>query len=119
MPHIHEFSSGYYLINGLFVVETDSVSVPKIHDRLYAQIQEDYYDQAPVPILFRHTAGNSHFRVEPSGSIGPEIMQVPTDIVDTFESDATVGTDQFLISKPSYSETIVTMSSMHIRKIGQ
>ena len=119
MPYIHEFSSGYYLINGLFVEATDRISVPKIHDYLYAQIQDEYYDQAAVPILIRHVSGNSHFRVEPSSDVGPDIMQVPTSIVETFDTDATVGTDQFLLSKPSYSETIVNMSSMQIRKIGQ
>lgn len=117
MPYIHEFSSGYYLINGLFIEASSSVSVPKIHDYLYAELQDNYYKQSKAPILFRHISGNSHFRVEPSSTVGPDIMQVPKSIVETFDAIETVGTDQFLISKPTHAQTIVDMSPMQINTI--
>jgi hypothetical protein len=114
MPHIHEFSDGYYLVNGLFVEPTETTSV-RIQDHIYGQLQEQFYGSTGTPILFRHNETNCHFRIEPADSIRSDTIEMPFDIVDQMDIGPVPSEQDFLMPKPSHTETIAEYTRTQTR----
>jgi len=114
MPHIQNFSDGYYLIDGLFVEPNDRISAPKIQDYLYAEIQDEYYGEQAVPILFRHNGANYHFRIEPAEGVQSNTVEMPFSVVNELDLQPVPSEEQFLLTKPGHARTIIDMSSPDI-----
>lgn len=114
MPNIHEFSDGYYLIDGLYVEPTEDVTVPRIQDHVYGDIQDSYYGQMSTPILFRHNGTKYHFRIEPSDSVCTDTIEMPFGFVEEMSIDHVPSMQQFLMAKPGHARTIVDLANPDI-----
>lgn len=114
MPQIHEFSDGYYLVNGLYVEPTEDASSPRIQDHVYAQLQDEYYGQMSTPILFRHNGTKYHFRIEPADGVRSDTIEMPFEVVETMDVDHVPSEEQFLMAKPGHAKTIVELANPNI-----
>jgi hypothetical protein len=114
MPHIHNFSDGYYLVNGLYVEPRADLPAPRIQDHVYAQLQEQYYEQIQTPILFRHNGTKYHFRIQPADGVRTDTIEMPASVVDEMSVDHIPSEEQFLMAKPGHAQTIVDLASPDI-----
>jgi hypothetical protein len=107
---LHEFSSSYWLVEGLFVEPDERSSVPKINERVYAQIQHHYYENRPTPILFKLVEAGYHFEVHPSESVQAGTVEMPFEIADDLDISPFPSESQFLLSKPHYSHALYRLA---------
>lgn len=111
MPDIHNFSDGYYLVNGFYVEPTEDASSPRIQDHIYGQLQEEYYGQMSTPILFRHNGTKYHFRIEPADGVRSDTIEMPFEVVEEMSVETVPIEEQFLMAKPGHAKTIVELSN--------
>jgi hypothetical protein len=114
MPDIHEFSDGYYLINGFYVEPVEGASAPRIQDHIYAQLQEQYYGKMATPILFRHNGTKYHFRIEPADGVRSDTIEMPFEVVEEMQVETVPVEEQFLMAKPGHAKTIVELANPSI-----
>jgi len=114
MPNIHEFSDGYYLVNGFYVEPTEDASSPRIQDHIYAQLQDQYYGEMSTPILFRHNGTKYHFRIEPSDGVRSDTIEMPFEVVEEMAVETVPVEEQFLMAKPGHARTIVELANPNI-----
>lgn len=114
MPYIHSFSDGYYLVNGFYVEPTNTKHPPRIQDRVYEILQDQYYGDASIPILFRHNGAQYHFRIEPADTVRTDTIEIPSDVVDEMAVDHVPSEQQFLMAKPGHARTIVELSDTNM-----
>lgn len=114
MPHIHNFSDGYYLVNGFYVEPVEEASSPRIQDHIYGRLQEEYYADMATPILFRHNGTKYHFRIEPSDSVRSDTIEMPHDVIEEMDVETVPVEEQFLMAKPGHAKTIVELSNPNI-----
>lgn len=114
MPDIHEFSDGYYLINGFYVEPVEDASAPRIQDHIYGQLQEQYYGEMATPILFRHNGTKYHFRIEPAYGVRSDTIEMPFEVVEEMAIETVPVEEQFLMAKPGHAKTIVELANPRI-----
>lgn len=114
MPDIHEFSDGYYLINGFYVEPVEDASSPRIQDHIYGQLQEQYYGEMATPILFRHNGTKYHFRIEPADGVRSDTIEMPFEVVEEMQVETVPVEEQFLMAKPGHAKTIVELANPNI-----
>lgn len=114
MPQIHEFSDGYYLVSGLFVEPSDTISIPVIQDHVYGQLQDGYYKEHSTPILFRHNGTQYHFRIEPRDGVRSDTIEMPFEVVEEMGIETVPNEQEFLMAKPGHAQTIVELSNPSI-----
>lgn len=110
LPKIHPFSSGYFLIEGIYVEPSEDVSVPMIQDHVYAFIQDNYYESRPTPILLRHSGSEYHFEIHPSENVRIDTIEMPFKMVDDMNLDRFPAEEQFLLAKPRHSHNLYQLS---------
>lgn len=114
MPEIHEFSDGYYLVNGLHVEPTESETSVRIQSNVYGHLQDEYYGQVSTPILFRHNGTKYHFRIIPSDGVRTDTIEMPFQVVEQMSVDHVPIEEQFLMAKPGHAKTIVDLANPSI-----
>lgn len=114
MPHIHNFSDGYYLVNGFYVEPSDDASRPQIQRRVHDILLDEYYDDMTTPILFRHNGTKYHFRIEPATNVRSDTIEMPFEVVEEMAVDHVPSEQQFLMAKPGHAKTIVELASPQI-----
>lgn len=114
MPYVHEFSDGYYIVDGLYVEPSEYSSSVRIQDHIYEYLQEEYYGEQNAPVLFRHNGTKCHFRIEPADDVRSDTIEMPFEIVDKMSVETVPIEEQFLMAKPGHAQTIVDLANPDI-----
>lgn len=109
-PDVHTFSSGYYLVDGMFVTPSETTDVPIVQDHLYGLWQREIYEQRSVPMLFRHNETGNHFQIRPSESVRIDTIEMPFEMVDAMNLSRFPNDEQFLMAKPRHAHNLQQMS---------
>lgn len=105
MPQVHEFSDGYYLLDGLYVEPSDAVTEPVIQSAVYETLRRELLGDE-MPLLFRHNNTQYHFRIAPSDNVRSDTIEMPFAVVDQMELQHVPAEEQFLLAKQSHATVI-------------
>jgi len=112
LPEIYSFSSGYCLVEGMYVQPIEDTQTPLVHDHLYAYLQDQVYGDTSTSMLLRHNDARYHFQIHPSNGTRIDTIEMPFELVDRMDLDRFPDEEQFLIAKPDHAKNLYNLSTL-------
>lgn len=106
LPSVMEFSSGYYVIDDMYVEPINNVSRVSMEPALYEYIRSDVYEGSRTPITIKY--GDTHYTVRPEAGVPIDTLAVPPGVLKSL-GESPPGDSTIYLARPKSSYRINQM----------